>query len=177
MLTCTFLVVRYITEPLIFGRAPARRRSPIQVMKPNSEFSLCALLVGEHEKGRLLLREVFRDAGWLLLEARDRSEALECIDQHPVHVVIASCETGEWSWKQVLDNLRRRDPQPQLIVTCRTADEQLWSEVLNCGGYDVLPHPFQREEIERVVASARRHYDRLPHRTTRRVSATRTSVA
>src|SRR5580704_9407429 len=146
-------------------------------MKTTSEFSVCAVLVGEHEEGRLLLHEVFREAGWILLEACDGKEALECIDQHSAQVVIASCEVCEWGWKKVLDRLRRRDPQPQLIVTCRTADEQLWSEVLNCGGYDVLPQPFQRDEIERVVASARRQFDRRPHRTIRRTSATRTSVA
>ena len=145
-------------------------------MKTTSEFSVCALLVGEHEECRQLLHEIFRDAGWLLLEARDRRKALECIEQHPVQVVIASCETGEWSWKNVLHHLRRRRHPPQLIVTCRTADEQLWSEVLNCGGYDVLPQPFQRDEIERVVASARRHYDRPP-RVVRRTGAIRTSVA
>jgi DNA-binding NtrC family response regulator len=147
-------------------------------MKTTSEFSVCALLVGdEHDDARLLLHEVFRDAGWLLFEARDRRKALECIDRHSVQVVIASREVGEWNWKNVLESLRHREPQPQLIVTCRTADEQLWSEVLNCGGYDVLPQPFQRDEIERVVASARRQYDRLPHRAMRRTSATRTSVA
>jgi DNA-binding response OmpR family regulator len=135
-------------------------------MKTTHEFSVCALLVGEHEEGRLL-HEVFRNAGWLLLEAHDRRKALECIEQHPVQVVIASCEHGEWSWEDVLDHLRRRSHPPQLIVTCRTADEQLWSEVLNCGGYDVLPQPFQRDEIERVVASARRHYDRPMRRVTR----------
>jgi DNA-binding response OmpR family regulator len=145
-------------------------------MKTTSEFSVCALLVGEHGEGRLLLDEVFRSAGWLLLEAGDRPKALECIDRHPVQVVIASCEHDEWSWKELLDHLRRRRHPPQLIVTCRTADEQLWSEVLNCGGYDVLPQPFHRDEIERVVASARRHYDRPP-RATRRSDATRTSVA
>lgn len=146
-------------------------------MKTTSEFSVCAVLVGEHEEGRQLLHDVFRDAGWLLLEARDRRTALECLARHPVQVVIASCEQGEFSWKKVLDNLRHRQPPPQLIVTCRTADEQLWSEVLNCGGYDVLPQPFQRDEIERVVASARRHYDRRPQRALRRSSTSRTSVA
>jgi len=140
--------------------------------KTTSECSVCALLLGEHEDGRLLLHEVFREAGWLLLEMRDRRRAMESIDRHSVQVVIASCEAGEWNWKKVLDNLRRREPQPQLIVTSRTADEQLWSEVLNRGGYDVLPEPFQRDEVERVVASARRHYDRA-----RRRGATRTSVA
>ena len=145
-------------------------------MKKTSEFSVCALLVGEHEHGRLLLQEVFRNEGWLLLEAHDRQKALEYIDQHSVQVVIASCEPGEWGWANVLDDLRGRRHPPQLIVTCRTADEQLWSEVLNCGGYDVLPHPFQRDEIERVVASARRHFDRPTH-AMRHSSAARSSVA
>ena len=145
-------------------------------MNTTSEFSVCALLLGEHEEGRRLLHEVFRDAGWLLLEASDREKALECIDSQPVQVVIASCDAGGWSWKKLLDNLRRRKHPPQLIVTSRTADEQLWSEVLNCGGYDVLPQPFQRDEIERVVASARRHYDR-PHRASQRSGVTQISVA
>jgi DNA-binding response OmpR family regulator len=127
------------------------------------DLSICALLAGEHDEGRLLLREVFRDAGWLLLEARDQRKALEYIEQKAIQVVIANRELGKWNWKRLLDHLRQRQPQPQLIVTCRTADEQLWSEVLNCGGYDVLPQPFQRDEVERVVASARRHFDR-PHR-------------
>jgi DNA-binding response OmpR family regulator len=46
-----------------------------------------------------------------------------------------------------------------LIVTSRTADEHLWAEVLNIGGYDVLPQPFNRDEVERVVAAARRHFE------------------
>jgi len=31
--------------------------------------------------------------------------------------------------------------------------------VLNWGGYDVLAEPLQREEVERVVAAARRRFD------------------
>jgi hypothetical protein len=47
---------------------------------------------------------------------------------------------------------------PQLIVTSRTADESLWAEVLNIGGYDVMALPFERLEVERVIASASRHF-------------------
>lgn len=119
---------------------------------------MCALLVGDYGENRLLMHEVFRDAGWRLIEARDRKKALEQLDRCAVHVVITSREVSGWDWKAALHNLNRMPRPPQLIVTSRTADEQLWSEVLNCGGYDVLPEPFHREEIERVVASARRHY-------------------
>jgi DNA-binding response OmpR family regulator len=43
-----------------------------------------------------------------------------------------------------------------LIVTDRAADEALWAEVLNLGGFDVLAQPFDPTEVSRVVASAGR---------------------
>jgi DNA-binding NtrC family response regulator len=129
-----------------------------------TDLSVCALLIGDHGDGRLLLYQVFRDSGWRLLEAQDRNRALDCLDRNSVQVVITNSEGDRWPWKKILDHLLRRAKPPQLIVTSHTADEQLWAEVLNRGGYDVLARPFRREEIERVVASARRHFD-LPLRT------------
>ena len=64
----------------------------------------------------------------------------------------------------MLRDLRRLAQPPQLIVTSRTADDYLWAEVLNIGGYDVLPQPLERDEVERVVAAARRQYTRPPAR-------------
>lgn len=131
-------------------------------MKISNECPTCALLVGISDEDRLVIDEVFRDSGWRLLEARDRQKALQHLTKDPVQVVITDCAVPDWDWKKVLENLQRMSRPPQLIVTSRTADEHLWAEVLNCGGYDVLPQPFRREEIERVVASARRHYDPPP---------------
>jgi DNA-binding response OmpR family regulator len=136
----------------------------------DSNHSICALLVGEYEEDRLLMHETFAEAGWRLLEAPDRKRALRHLDRDPIQVVIASCEVPDWDWKRVLRNLRRMPRPPQLIVTSRTADERLWSEVLNCGGYDVLPRPFRKDEIQRVIAAAHRQYDPqakiAPQRTT-----------
>jgi hypothetical protein len=121
------------------------------------------LAVGEFESDRQLLCEVIHDCGWRLIEARDRKAVLEHLDHERIHVVIASCETLGWTWKQLLRILSARACPPQLIVTSRTCDDHLWSEVLNCGGYDVLPQPLRRDEVERVIASARRHYEpRVP---------------
>jgi hypothetical protein len=39
-------------------------------------------------------------------------------------------------------------------VTSRLADERLWSEVLNLGGYDVLPQPLDRNEALRTIGLA-----------------------
>jgi len=118
-----------------------------------------ALLVGEYENDRMFLHGIFRDAGWRLWEAADRSRALDCLNSHPVQVVISEKDGPRWHWKRVLNDLRALTRPPQLIVTSRTADDYLWAEVLNVGGYDVLPQPFDRDEVERVVAGARRHFE------------------
>jgi DNA-binding NtrC family response regulator len=130
---------------------------------PNASF-VCALLVGEFKHDRLLLHEIFTKLGWRLFEARGRRQALKHLERSPVQVVLAEANLPDWSWKKVLGDIRRLAPAPQLIVTSRTADDSLWSEVLNFGGYDVLAQPLVRDEVERVIASARRHFNVRPER-------------
>jgi DNA-binding response OmpR family regulator len=127
-----------------------------------SDISICALLVGDYQDERLRVNEIFQRSGWRLLEAPDRRRALDYLDRHPVHVVIADSDAPGWNWKRVLRDLRRRRRPPELVVTSRLADDALWSEVLNLGGYDVLVRPLAAEEVERVVAGARRQFDRQP---------------
>ena len=128
----------------------------------SSDAFICALLVNTDPEGRLLMHEIFRKAGWRLYEAGDRKRALQCLESHPVQVVIASRDNHYWPWQRVLHDLERIWRPPQLVVTSRIADDFLWAEVLNRGGYDVLLEPFQPDEVVRVIASARRHFDPKP---------------
>ena len=135
--------------------------------KSTCENLVSALLVGDYALDRPLVHEVFQRLGWRLFEACDRRRALRCLDSNPVHVVLAESNLPHWNWRRVLRDLRRRNHPPQLIVTSRTADDYLWSEVLNIGGFDVLAQPLASEELERVIASARRHYGVPPGRAMR----------
>jgi DNA-binding response OmpR family regulator len=128
------------------------------------ENKLSALLVGEFKGDRVLVHEVFCRLGWKLFEAADRNRAMECLDRYAVQVVIAESDVPNWNWRRMLKDLRDRAKPPQLVVASRQADESLWSEVLNVGGYDVMAQPFERNEIERVIASAHRHFDYQPMR-------------
>src|SRR5947209_10647164 len=133
-------------------------------MPVKQESLLCVLAIGEFAADRLLLHDVCRNSGWKLIEAGDRRHAMKVLERKPVHVVMTEADLPNWKWKNVLSDLRRLAQTPQLIVTSRTADDYLWAEVLNLGGYDVLPQPLQRDEVERVVAAARRQYIRVPAR-------------
>src|SRR5580658_3319905 len=134
--------------------------------KKTPEKGVSALLVGDYESDRFLVHEVFKKLGWRLFEAKDRRRAMQCLERNPVEVVIAKTDVPNWSWRRVLRDLRLLAKPPQLIVTSRTADESLWAEVLNVGGYDVMAQPFEPYEVERVIASAHRHFDYQPLRMT-----------
>jgi hypothetical protein len=62
--------------------------------------------------------------------------------------VICERSLPDGEWKDLLGKT------PRLIVTSYAADESLWAEVLNLGGYDVLAQPFDEQEVRRVVALA-----------------------
>ena len=83
---------------------------------------------------------------------------MRCLAAEPVQVVIAESRLPDGDWKNVLLELDRLPSPPNLIVASRTADDRLWAEVLNIGGYDVLAQPFEAEELRRVVAAAGRQF-------------------
>jgi two-component system, response regulator, stage 0 sporulation protein F len=140
------------------------------------ETPVSALLIGEYNSERLMVHEIFRKCGWRLFEAADRRSALQFLKRIPIRVVIAESNLPRWDWRKVLGDLRSLAFPPQLVVASRTADDHLWAEVLNFGAFDVLMQPFDREEVERVVASASRHFE-LHHGPARSLALPSASIA
>jgi hypothetical protein len=71
-----------------------------------------------------------------------------------VRVVLCERNPPGGDWKILFDQVRGLPRPPRFIVTSRLADEGLWIEVLNRGGYDVLATPFRAEEAVRVIGHA-----------------------
>jgi DNA-binding response OmpR family regulator len=118
-----------------------------------------ALVVGPANADQVDLENIFTEWGWKLHRVHTRSEARAFLDGTPVGVVISQRELPEGGWREMLDDLLQRAEPPALLVTSRLADESLWAEVLNMGGYDVLAEPLDSEEVTRVVSAAARHFD------------------
>jgi len=98
------------------------------------------------------LKDSLDDLGLQTHCVSDNHELEEFLRTREASVVL--CEAEDHSWKNVLDKLAEKDGPPRLIVMSRLADERLWAEVLNLGGYDVLAKPLDSEELRRVVATA-----------------------
>ncbi len=117
---------------------------------------VAAILPAQPDQSRLA--SICRHSGWNLQLAPRLRDAGMLINELTIGVVITDCGLPDGTWRDVLQELQQRVREPPLIVTCRLADERLWVEVLNAGGYDVLTTPLQGTEMIRSISLAWRHW-------------------
>jgi len=95
------------------------------------------------------------------VSAQNFSTAKRFLESQNVSLVICERDSPPTTWIECLDLSGLysvpADP-PFLIVTSRLADERLWAEVLNLGGWDVLAKPFDDCEVLRTVRSTMERY-------------------
>lgn len=102
------------------------------------------------------LEGILGRAGCRLQFARGLQEAQAALGECAVAVVISdSCLPGGHTWRDVQAALQSLPSPPPLIVADRLADERLWAEVLNLGGYDLLSKPLEPAELLHTVSMAR----------------------
>ena len=91
-----------------------------------------------------------------LAAAGTRQEAMSFLRLDRVAVIVCERDLPDGTWKDILGDTAAFPNPPALVVTSRLADEYLWAEVLNLGGYDLLAKPFSEPEVKRVLAAALR---------------------
>ncbi|MBI3682943.1 MAG: hypothetical protein HY235_21430 [Acidobacteria bacterium] len=86
---------------------------------------------------------------WQVRHAKTWREAGEALRRGPCSVVVTDSQLEDASWRDVLGWLADECPEhtPRLVVADAAADDYLWSEVLNLGGYNVLAKPFDETEV------------------------------
>ncbi len=113
------------------------------------------LVVSDCSAEREFLGALLRKSGWEVHLARTLVDVMKTLRIRGLGVVLSESRLPDGhNWKDLLDEFQGLETAPLLIVTDRLADERLWSEVLNLGGYDVLLKPLEREEVLRVADSA-----------------------
>ncbi|HWR52368.1 MAG TPA: response regulator [Bryobacteraceae bacterium] len=118
------------------------------------ERCVTVLAVGEHEDDHAALRNIVSHSNWRLRSARTWSEARASLIENPASVIVCDHRLPDATWRDVLNYVADLPEKPVLIVSSRTADDQLWGEVLNLGAYDLLLKPFDQQEVVRVVSLA-----------------------
>lgn len=112
------------------------------------------LIISPDKNDHDLLRTVFDAHACSIDSAFNISAGLDRLREKNFAVIICERDLPDGDWKQILQETCLRVIPPALIVTSRFADEWLWAEVLNLGGYDVLAKPLDRGELLRVIGHA-----------------------
>lgn len=68
-------------------------------------------------------------------------------------VVVYDTDSPE-EWRQALQRFLTVRRQTRVVLVSRLADDQMWMDVLDNGGFDLVMKPFQPLEIRSVVRGA-----------------------
>jgi DNA-binding NtrC family response regulator len=74
--------------------------------------------------------------------------------QTSFHVALLPAALPDADWWALWGSISLLNPRPALLVYAHTANFQLWSGVLEAGGYDVIAEPFTDREIQGAVLRA-----------------------
>lgn len=135
-------------------------RSQSQTVPGVPERQHAILLVSPAPEDHLFLQPLLSVAGRRTYFVRTYREAVAVLCRDRIAVIICERDLPDGKWKDLLSQIAPLSDPPCLIVASRLADEFLWAEVLNLGGYDVLAKPFDAEEVVRVVALACESWER-----------------
>jgi CheY-like chemotaxis protein len=115
------------------------------------------LFVSPVSADQAALYRILKGSNWEVLVAATCQEALDQLRRHRVALTVCESTLKDGGWKEILQHITQTGDAPLLIVTSPCADEHLWAEVLNLGGYDVLATPFRDSEVWHVLTTASHH--------------------
>jgi CheY-like chemotaxis protein len=102
----------------------------------------------------VLLREILLGLNWRIHEAQGAREVMQFLSERRVPVILCHCSFADGNGRDLVDRISGLPCPPRLVVTSELADDYLWKEVLNLGGYDVIAQPFRESEVVRTLTSA-----------------------
>ena len=100
------------------------------------------------------LRCILGHTRWSLREAHSVREAEALLRQLHAPVLIAEPKLPDGTWIDLLELTLTLTPVPPLVVAAHHADEDLWMQVLNRGGYNVISKPYSSRELVQTVSLA-----------------------
>lgn len=138
--------------PEHLSRYPSARSLRDEAIKAGDGFETAVVTV--FPATPVLLRQILNGLNWRIHEARGARDVAQFLAEHRAPVILCHCSFADGNWRDLLDCIAGLPCPPRLVVTSELADDLLWAEVLNLGGYDVIAQPFQESEVVRTLTSA-----------------------
>jgi CheY-like chemotaxis protein len=89
--------------------------------------------------------------GWELLAATDLPEARTLLAGHDIALVLCDRDIASPGWREAVRTLAAAPSKPCVVLLSPSASSELWEQVTESGGYDVLRKPVKAEEFRRTL--------------------------
>jgi diguanylate cyclase (GGDEF)-like protein len=117
------------------------------------------LVVDDEESVRGFLSQVLSDDGHQITSAASGEEALDIFKKDPFPLVIADIRLGAMNGIELLQHIRKINPESQVIIITSHASLETAIAALRAGAYDYLIKPF--EDLELVSAVVNRAIEKI----------------
>jgi PleD family two-component response regulator len=95
-----------------------------------------------------------------LLFVRHSADASAAIRENDVfQVALLPANLTDTDWWELWGALALLNARPAILVYAREATFQLWSGVLEAGGYDVIVEPFSDSDLQNAVLRAAKSFE------------------
>ena len=105
------------------------------------------LIVDDEEVLQDVLTSLVRRAGHTTVSARTGEEALDLLKREEVDLVLLDLMLPGMSGREVLHEIRRRDPEQVVVVITAYSSIEGAVEAMREGAFHYIPKPFKNEEV------------------------------
>jgi len=113
------------------------------------------LAMAPNQRRDSLMKFLEEEDGIEVFVAADIQEAQAKLNfQRNWDLILVDGEVPGGSWRRLLQCVVASRKNCEVIVCSRCGDEHLWREVIHCGAFDLIPEPYEKHELLRIVRNA-----------------------
>jgi CheY-like chemotaxis protein len=109
------------------------------------------LVVDDDSDIRTILRHMLEPEGFGIVEADNGHEALECLKQKTIDLIITDRTMPVMDGMALLTQLRKEESPLPVLMLSAYGEESLWGQAVGLGAADYLLKPFKPEDVLQAV--------------------------
>jgi DNA-binding response OmpR family regulator len=116
------------------------------------------LLASAREDDARMLRTILAGSLWTPVVVSAWATALIAQEKMSFPIVLCDRDLCGLSWYDGVAAVMRGRSRPAIILISDVNDQYLWDALVQAGGFDVLPRPFQRDVTLAMIAFAHTYW-------------------
>ena len=105
---------------------------------------------------RFVLEELGKERSWELRFASSPQEGFRLVSEHHFELILCESDQPGYPWREVMDRLSASSPRSCILLVSSATGEYLWADILQHGGYGVLPRPLRKQSALCTLDTAAR---------------------